>query len=44
MDLPSIFDYSQLLDVIAQTPIPTPTPISTPAAKETVDQGQRILN
>ncbi|MEO1428358.1 MAG: hypothetical protein AAFV71_04690 [Cyanobacteria bacterium J06633_8] len=35
MDLLSIFDYSQLLDVIAQTP--TPTPISTAAAKETVD-------
>ncbi|MEO0686445.1 MAG: hypothetical protein AAFY76_15740, partial [Cyanobacteria bacterium J06649_11] len=33
MDLPSIFDYSQLLDVIAQTPTPSPT--QTP--KETVD-------
>lgn len=33
MDLLSIFDYSQLLDVIAQTPTPLPT--QTP--KETVD-------
>jgi len=36
MDLLSIFDYSQLLDVIAQTPTPTPSPTFTPA-KATVD-------